>query len=114
MSIEDFVQAKVALDVNSDPEDVMRLSDAMKEQYGRFKSANGDTTLYDYWMYIKTGNKWKYIFIDRYSYTNNNRLNASNEEYLGCPKYAAKASDFTLFDWIVETDDVMDLVKENV
>ena len=38
----------------------------------------------------------------------------SVEEYHGCPKYAAKASDFMLSDWIVETDDIMDLLKENI
>lgn len=114
MSIEDFIQAKVALDVDSDIENVMRLSDAIKEQYGSLESSNGDTSLYNYWAYIIAGKRWKYIFIDRRSYANKNRLNASNEEYLGCPKYAAKASDFTLSDWTVETDDVMDLVKENV
>jgi len=109
MSIEDFMQAKVALDVDSDNEDVMNLSDAIKEQYGSIESSHGDTTLFDYWAYIKSGNKWKYVFIEK-----KNHLNASNEEYHGCPKYAAKASDFTLLDWTVETDDVMDLVKENV
>lgn len=113
MSIEDFMQSKVALDVDSDHEDVMRLSDAIKEQYGRIKSSHEDTTLYDYWVYIKSGNKWKYIFIDPGS-EKKNYLNASNEEYHRCPKYAAKASDFTLLDWTVETDDIMDLVKENV
>ena len=113
MSIEDFMQAKVALDVDSDDEDVMRLSDAIKEQYERIESCHGDVRLYDYWAYIKSNNKWKYIFIDPVS-GKKNRLNASNEEYHGCPKYAAKASDFTLFDWTVETDDIMDLVKENV
>ena len=109
MSIEDFMQRRVALDVDSDPEDVMRLSNAIKEQYGSFEASRGDNTLYNYWAYIKTGNKWKYIFIEK-----NNHLNASNEEYHGCPKYAAKASDFMLSDWIVETDDVMDLIKENI
>ncbi len=108
MSIEDFMQAKVALEVDSDHEDVMRLSEAIKEQYGRIETSHGDT-LYSYWVYIKAGNKWKYIFIEK-----KNRLNASNEGYVRCPLYAAKASDFTLFDWTVETDDVMDLVRENV
>ena len=109
MSIEDFMQSKVALDVDSNPEDVMRLSDAIKEQYGPIETTHEDTTLFDYWAYIKSGNRWKYIFVEK-----KNRLNASNEEYSRCPKYAAKASDFTLLDWTVETDDVMDLVKENV
>ena len=108
MSIEDFVQAKVALDVDSDPEDVMLLSEAIKEQYGRIETSNGDT-LYSYWVYIKAGSKWKYIFIEK-----KNCLNASNEGYIRCPNYAVKASDFTLFDWTVETNDVMDLIKENI
>ena len=67
MNIEDFMQSKVALDVDSDHEDVMRLSDAIKEQYGCIETSHGDNTLYSYWAYIKSGNKWKYIFIEKRS-----------------------------------------------